>query len=121
MGSVDVAGFVHVLNHTEFDTVALALYVLDLRDGFRSAAHGRTCLQRSLGTTIIQQQCRTMLGVVRILAHLVNKPTDNMMNRLDLQFAGARENLVLAHQWCGVANLGHRAFGVIAHLPLEHA
>ena len=28
-----------------------------------------------------------MLGVVRILAHLVNKPTDNMMNRLDLQFA----------------------------------
>ena len=45
LGSVDVAGFVHVLNHTEFDTVALALYVLDLRDGFRSAAHGRTCLQ----------------------------------------------------------------------------
>ena len=36
LGSVDVAGFVHVLNHTEFDTVALALYVLDLRDGFRS-------------------------------------------------------------------------------------
>ena len=62
-----------------------------------------------------------MLGVVRILAHLVNKPADNMMNRLDLQFAGARENLVLAHQWCGMANLGHRAFGVIAHLPLEHA
>ena len=62
-----------------------------------------------------------MLGVVRILAHLVNKLADNMMNRLDLQFAGARENPILAHQWRGMANLGHRAFGVVAHLPLEHA
>ena len=84
----DVACFVHVLNHTELDAVALAFDLFGLRLCFGAVAHIRACAQRGLASPVIQQQAGTMLGVVRILAHLLIQSIDHVLDRVHLH--GAR-------------------------------
>ena len=62
----NVTRLVHVLDHTQLDTVAFALHLFRLRLRLRARAHIRARPQRSLASSVIQQQCRAMFRIVRV-------------------------------------------------------
>ena len=115
----NVTRLVHVLDHTQLDTVTFALHLFRLRLRLRARAHIRARPQRSLASSVIQQQCRAMFRIVRVAAHLLIQAVDHMFDGIHLHRAGVREQLVVAEQRGSAANAAVHTLHHRAQTPLQ--